>query len=518
MKLQQLILNVGASLNILYDNNPGICRGYTMKWVEAYLMGLQHVHFFQLRLTRNIAEDRAKIEKIKHLNDQLATGKLKLRFLSNDEVILYELSLFYLGLDMYHFPAKYFKPALNQHNIQKISLKASPKTGPHGGLNSIFTEVNLQSKSEIQIYLQNLARICEQLRVPFNALAFVLASHNHSIGLAYRGNNLWQYTNIVEDESVIGEKIVSTAQIGHVVFNALASYLEERELTYLDDFLSSELTKSKLNEGDKAHPGLHFLKFRYEGSVFFLLYVSKESSWFFWDEIAQTKDINDHKFLSTQQMAKEVFIRAIKPSNYLAYSLEVVALTHFAYRLRLKQYFQSFMPVSQKITKAQIESGEINHYAFICSRMGAIDKIHELIAQNVKLDTLRSHRNMSLMHAAAENNHIDVIRLLSQQGIDIDAQDDDGLTAAYFAVQNGYEDIITLLAQLGADLTIGNKLGQSLIDVANIQEFHEIARILRNYRKEKMSECKATLFPRGADVSTTYKEHQPMLLSLSYDA
>jgi ankyrin repeat protein len=61
---------------------------------------------------------------------------------------------------------------------------------------------------------------------------------------------------------------------------------------------------------------------------------------------------------------------------------------------------------------------------------------------------------------------IEAIALLARSGVNLNAQDGQGRTAAHGAAMWGYTDVIKFLAQSGADLTIKDKRGLTALDAA----------------------------------------------------
>ena len=65
-----------------------------------------------------------------------------------------------------------------------------------------------------------------------------------------------------------------------------------------------------------------------------------------------------------------------------------------------------------------------------------------------------------------EDQGVESIRLLTAAGADINAQNEDGQTAAHAAVQKGWPKVIEVLAELGADLTIADDNGVTPLAMA----------------------------------------------------
>ena len=68
--------------------------------------------------------------------------------------------------------------------------------------------------------------------------------------------------------------------------------------------------------------------------------------------------------------------------------------------------------------------------------------------------------------ACVEGNTDVVIKLLGVPGVDIDAQDDYGVTPVYDAASWGYSDIVSILAGAGADIEIPEYDGATPVHAA----------------------------------------------------
>ena len=75
-------------------------------------------------------------------------------------------------------------------------------------------------------------------------------------------------------------------------------------------------------------------------------------------------------------------------------------------------------------------------------------------------------RLFSSLHAAAEESELTTIELLLLDGVDIDAQNEDGWTLLHWAAQQGRADAVELLIQHGAALGIRDRAGKTPLQVA----------------------------------------------------
>lgn len=56
------------------------------------------------------------------------------------------------------------------------------------------------------------------------------------------------------------------------------------------------------------------------------------------------------------------------------------------------------------------------------------------------------------LHAAVVNNHVDTVRVLLENGVDVDQLDKDGRTAIISAAKLGLKDMCQMLIRHGADV------------------------------------------------------------------
>jgi ankyrin repeat protein len=68
------------------------------------------------------------------------------------------------------------------------------------------------------------------------------------------------------------------------------------------------------------------------------------------------------------------------------------------------------------------------------------------------MEATRGIAHMTLLMEAVEYGAMDVARLLLERGADVNARDDDGDTALYWASRNGHEELVALLLSHGADV------------------------------------------------------------------
>ena len=82
---------------------------------------------------------------------------------------------------------------------------------------------------------------------------------------------------------------------------------------------------------------------------------------------------------------------------------------------------------------------------------------------------------------AVKKGQLDKVRELLEM-IDVDSQDDNGMTALMIAIGKNREDIVRLLLEYGADVDIKNNTGNTALMRASLRGYINIVRLLLEYR------------------------------------
>jgi ankyrin repeat protein len=86
-----------------------------------------------------------------------------------------------------------------------------------------------------------------------------------------------------------------------------------------------------------------------------------------------------------------------------------------------------------------------------------INKIHPEL--HISKETALSHEGIDILEFAAQFGDIELIKQLAKLGINLDATNEKGQSAAYIAAQNGHVEALIKLKALGADLNLQDTLG-----------------------------------------------------------
>jgi ankyrin repeat protein len=70
------------------------------------------------------------------------------------------------------------------------------------------------------------------------------------------------------------------------------------------------------------------------------------------------------------------------------------------------------------------------------------------------------------LHAASQRGHLEIVKLLLRQGVDVDVLDKANKTAAELASENGKTDVAKFLTEYKGDANIRNKIRATTLDAA----------------------------------------------------
>lgn len=133
-------------------------------------------------------------------------------------------------------------------------------------------------------------------------------------------------------------------------------------------------------------------------------------------------------------------------------------------------------------------------------RDGDIDKVKVLIEDGVNVNTRGNFGTTPLMFASLRG-HEDIVKLLLDKGADVDAKEYYGENALLYASEKGHENIIRILIDAGADIDVDTF--NTPLTNASLKGYENIVRIL---------------IEAGADVNHTdnYGGFSPLIFAAEY--
>ena len=97
------------------------------------------------------------------------------------------------------------------------------------------------------------------------------------------------------------------------------------------------------------------------------------------------------------------------------------------------------------------EIKEPDNNIWVSAKKGDIESIKQHIAFGTDLNSTGSRRDETALIISACQGHVKIVQLLVNEGVELDIQNDEGVTAQFCAVFFGQTDIVQLLNDAGAD-------------------------------------------------------------------
>ena len=104
--------------------------------------------------------------------------------------------------------------------------------------------------------------------------------------------------------------------------------------------------------------------------------------------------------------------------------------------------------------------------------------VQEVLKRGAKLDIVDKAGWSPLHFATFFSDQTDVMKLLLDAGANVNAQNDRGITALYFAAATGHEAQVKLLLERGADRTIASKAGWTPLRITKVKGIEPIVKLL----------------------------------------
>lgn len=141
--------------------------------------------------------------------------------------------------------------------------------------------------------------------------------------------------------------------------------------------------------------------------------------------------------------------------------------------------------------------------------------VQMLIEHHKPILESRDYTNMSALHHTAGQRHDTTVRILLENGMDINVQNERGRSALFQAIGSGHEPTIRLFLEHGADITLTDNFGWTALHVAAFQGHVSVGALLLDHGADINSG------PRGMTplhIATLRKNLEFVDLLLEYDA
>jgi ankyrin repeat protein len=196
MNLHQCIIKLGQLLGFPFSDD-GICRGVTMRWLEACLAGEEEI--FKSRVSKILKNPELFILVIEAIKKDPSPEVLSGLF-ERFDLNLYDLYAFFNSIRLFQKPqlhAPLFNESLHQGSIEIISkFASSDKIAKRGGLSLLNSKGNVFTESELNAFLFQIKNAIDATDYhPRDSIGFSISLPYHAVGLVY-GAMGWKFFDV----------------------------------------------------------------------------------------------------------------------------------------------------------------------------------------------------------------------------------------------------------------------------------------------------------------------------------
>lgn len=134
-----------------------------------------------------------------------------------------------------------------------------------------------------------------------------------------------------------------------------------------------------------------------------------------------------------------------------------------------------------------IDSNGLTLLARACVR-GNIKIVELLIDTKASLELVSAGKTPLMW--ASYSGHAPVVKVLAEQKISLETQDQDGNTALMIAAQEGESDCVDVLLRAGAKICAADKEGLNARKLARLNNHDEVIKLLKTHQKKRQQEFK----------------------------
>jgi len=143
----------------------------------------------------------------------------------------------------------------------------------------------------------------------------------------------------------------------------------------------------------------------------------------------------------------------------------------------------------------------------IASLNGDERAVQELLARDSSLVNTRGGGNATPLHGAAFNGHVEVVKILLQNGGDVRAMTNNMETPAHWAAALGRKAVMEVLVAHGAELDAKDgAMKHTPLEKAKANNHIEVVSLLED--KQKIAELKGTSITNGSGAPSSLIDNQ----------
>lgn len=525
MNTHNAVLN--CFLKLGYSDVEGVCHGISIRWLEACLLGEEHVFRERIKHLERIVSSGQDIVKLME-----AVKEKKGKNLSKEDEDLLDILAFFESLDLYHAPYRHtelfgLSSDSNQKNIAFHSdLAASDKINALGGLTQVYSQALIPDEAELKHYLDELGFIMQAgSGSSKDVIGVVLSSFNHTLAVTYKPGNGWGFMDINQYPPKV-YKVEETGQLAKMIIKGLNSdppspylaldasiYTTTRNpqvyslTTQLGQFKSSHVMTQEMASREQNGMGLAWIAARI-GDVALISELAKHQV----DLNKADKDGFTPAHLAVQHGDVALISELGKHRvDFNKATKHGVTPAHLAAQ-------QGDVAVIIELARHGVDFNKANESgatpAHLAAQNGHIAVITELAKHGVNFNKANEN-GATPAHFAARNGHVAVIAELAKQGVNFNKTSRSGDTPAHLAAQNGHAAVITELAKNNVNVHQQNEHGSTLAHIAaqngHVTVIAELAKHQVDFNKKDINgSTPAHLAARNGHVTviTELAKHQ----------
>ena len=120
-------------------------------------------------------------------------------------------------------------------------------------------------------------------------------------------------------------------------------------------------------------------------------------------------------------------------------------------------------------TETTVEIKEPANSIWVSAKKGDIESMRQHIAFGTNLNSVGSNRDETALIIAACQGHVEIVKLLIEEGVDLNIQNNEGVTAQFCAVFFGRTEIVQILSDAGADPNIVMSQDLTAMDLVSVE-------------------------------------------------
>ncbi|WP_131781773.1 ankyrin repeat domain-containing protein [Legionella gresilensis] len=476
MSVHDALIDLHNILN--YPNEEGLCNGFSVRWLEASLLGKEEQQRFEKRI-KLIA-----LTPLSELLDAIDEARAKKgKDLTEKDYELLDILSFYDSLTLFHIPADWafiFKRHfLSQEDVEDISIIASSdEIKKRGGLKQLYSEPLILTVKEIETYLDELSQLFNTSdALSKEPIGILLGSEDHTIALTYQPGVGWNFRDINQTPFDPSQAPFTSQKIAQAIKNGFTykkispySAFNAQVILTKNDPRCNTL-EAQLKEFKKTHLINKETAARKTDSIN-LVYIAAQHGHL--EEVKKLIQTGAELNLCDDDNTTPISIAA-----HNGYTEIVKVLIDAKVNLDQADDFNT-TPVwaaarygHTKIVELLAQAGAVLNMAntnrqsplWIAAKKGHIEIVQLLIQCHAKLHEADA-KGRTPLWIAAKYGHSEIIEILLKHGAKIDEKDNNGISPLLIAVNNGHAEAVKTLVQAGVDLSQVDENGKTAMWVA----------------------------------------------------